>query len=152
MLTTQALINAALARGLREKLPGEWWRQGIVCPSCKKADRVEKVEDRYQRYSCDCGTNFSRKDDSEYSEVLDYPDLTAPANLYELLRFADAVGSGHCSINPYLEVDGEWFFSAHIWRRGTVADVADSFNGNGPDRTTAVLAACAKALGVEGAG
>jgi len=122
MLTTQALIDTALARGLREKLPGEWFR--VV-------NRRVPVPAGY----------IGITDPDFHIEYIG-PDLTAPANLYELLRFADAVADSllpgnHCDV----------FWSLH--HKCFYATVEQGAEDPGPDRTTAVLGACAKALNIE---
>ena len=131
MLTTQALIDAALARGL--ELPGEWFayhckacpcayprRPNSICPMCGTIRLVVKGE----------------------QPTYIGPDLTAPANLYELMRFADAVGDEPINKFP---VSIEWDVDASAYKTHVGGRI-----GTGPDRTTAVIAACAKSLGLEG--
>ena len=110
MLTTKALIEAALARGL--ELPGEW----------------------FEKYRPPHAEN--------HTFVYIGPDLTAPVNLYELMRFADAVGDEPINKFP---VSIEWDVDASAYKTHVGGRI-----GTGPDRTTAVIAACAKALGLEG--
>ena len=69
------------------------------------------------------------------------PDLTAPANLYELMRFADAV---FWAMTIYFE-DGPIGCKVFAWPGSASTEILTK----GPDRTTAVLAACAKALNIE---
>lgn len=139
MLTTQALIDAALARGLREKLPKEWFDERYSCPACHSLFKI-LVSGTNCPNCCIRGQH-----EGDFPKFYKYigPDLTAPANLYELMRLADAVFD-----NP-----------PNVSWRGTSKGI-DTFavlgrvDGNfiedhGPDRTTAVLAACAKALNME---
>ena len=150
MLTTQALIDAALARGLRERLPGEWWRDAIACPRCYKTGTHYYSPEENVNICNAC--LFESVPPWCTVEVYIGPDLTAPANLYELLRFADAISDFDVDIMADCE-NGPEHFSATLY---TDADKETGeskiHKGYGPDRSTAVLAACAKALGLEGAG
>lgn len=119
MITTTDLINAALARGLRDDLPDEWF----------EGDDYDHNGERFVMLS----------------EKYTGPDLTAPANLYELLRLADALDEMRCYVQPW-DYDGAKLFQSSVYNSSVC------WHGYGPDRTTAVLAACSNALGLEGAG
>lgn len=148
MLTTQALIDAALARGLREKLPKEWFDERYSCPACHSLFKI-LVSGTNCPNCCIRGQH-----EGDFPKFYKYigPDLTAPANLYELLRFADAISDFDVDIMADCE-NGPEHFSATLY---TDADKETGeskiHKGYGPDRSTAVLATCAKALGLEGAG
>lgn len=140
MLTTQALIDAALARGLREKLPKEWFDERYSCPACHSLFKI-LVSGTNCPNCCIRGPH-----EGDFPKFYKYigPDLTAPANLYELMRLADAIakqrGREPVSCFP-------------LWTEfRCMIDVPADIGASGPDRTTAVIDACAKALGLEGAG
>jgi len=142
MLTTQALIDAALACGLRERLPGEWWRDAIACPRCYKTGTHYYSPEENVNICNAC--LFESVPPWCTVEVYIGPDLTAPANLYELMQFADAV---FWAMIIYFE-DGPIGCKVLAWPGSASTEILTK----GPDRTTAVLATCAKALGLEGAG
>lgn len=137
-MTTPDLITAALARGLRAKLPVEWFV--VLCPSCAEAHEIyaDKTPHVAQSYQAMCYAGKHDNDRKQY--VFCGPDLTLERNLHELLRFAGTV----------FEEYETWMQLGKFGFKGWDETRFDYFAKTGKSHTAATLAACTAALNIKG--